>query len=304
MLKIGSHVSFGKEQLLTSTKEAVSYGANTFMFYTGAPTNTVRKEIEQKYIDEANKLMQENGIDVNDVVCHAPYIVNLGNASDEDKYNFSINFIRNELKRCDAMGITKMVLHPGNATGGLSKQEGLENIVNAINTILDGTSKCKILLETMAGKGTECGNSKEEIAYMINNINKKDQIGICLDTCHLSDSGVDVKNIDTYLDELEKLVDLSYIGCVHVNDSKNEMGAKKDRHANLGDGYIGFDTILSIIYNPRLSHLPFILETPYIGDTDDAKERLYPPYKYEIEMIRNKKYDPSFKEKIRNEYKK
>jgi len=304
MLKIGSHVSFGKEQLLTSTKEAVSYGANTFMFYTGAPTNTVRKEIEQKYIDEANKLMQENGIDVNDVVCHAPYIVNLGNASDEDKYNFSINFIRNELKRCDAMGITKMVLHPGNATGGLSKQEGLDNIVNAINIILDGTSKCKILLETMAGKGTECGNSKEEIAYMINNINKKDQIGICLDTCHLSDSGVDVKNIDTYLDELEKLVDLSYIGCVHVNDSKNEMGAKKDRHANLGDGYIGFDTILSIIYNPRLSHLPFILETPYIGDTDDAKERLYPPYKYEIEMIRNKKYDPSFKEKIRNEYKK
>ena len=304
MLKIGSHVSFGKEQLLTSTKEAVSYGANTFMFYTGAPTNTVRKEIEQKYIDEANKLMQENGIDVNDVVCHAPYIVNLGNASDEDKYNFSINFIRNELKRCDAMGITKMVLHPGNATGGLSKHEGLDNIVNAINTILDGTSKCKILLETMAGKGTECGNSKEEIAYMINNINKKDQIGICLDTCHLSDSGVDVKNIDTYLDELEKLINLSYIGCVHVNDSKNEMGAKKDRHANLGDGYIGFDTILSIIYNPRLSHLPFILETPYIGDTDDAKERLYPPYKYEIEMIRNKTYDPSFKEKIRNEYKK
>jgi deoxyribonuclease-4 len=304
MIKIGSHVSFGKEQLLTSTKEAVSYGANTFMFYTGAPTNTVRKEIEQKYIDEANKLMQENGIDVNDVVCHAPYIVNLGNASDEDKYNFSINFIRNELKRCDAMGITKMVLHPGNATGGLSKQEGLDNIVNAINTILDGTSKCKILLETMAGKGTECGNSKEEIAYMINNINKKDQIGICLDTCHLSDSGVDVTNLDTYLDELEKLINLSYIGCVHVNDSKNEMGAKKDRHANLGDGYIGFDTILSIIYNPRLSHLPFILETPYIGDTDDAKERLYPPYKYEIEMIRNKKYDPAFKEKIRNEYKK
>jgi deoxyribonuclease-4 len=304
MLKIGSHVSFGKEQLLTSTKEAVSYGANTFMFYTGAPTNTIRKEIEQSYIDKANKLMEENGIDVNDVICHAPYIVNLGNAQDEDKYNFSINFIRNELKRCDAMGITKMVLHPGNATGGLTKQEGLDNIINAINTILDGSSKCKILLETMAGKGTECGNSKEEIAYMINNINKKDQIGICLDTCHLSDSGVDISNIDAYLDELSKLVDLNYIGCVHVNDSKNEMGAKKDRHANLGDGYIGFDTILSIIYNPRLNHLPFILETPYIGDTDDAKERLYPPYKYEIEMIRNKSYDPTFKDKIRNEYKK
>ena len=130
MLKIGSHVSFGKEQILTSTKEAISYGANTFMFYTGAPTNTVRKEIDNKYTEQAKKLMEENGIDINDVVCHAPYIVNLGNASDEDKYNFSINFIRNELIRCDEMGITKMVLHPGNATNGLTKEEGLNNIVH------------------------------------------------------------------------------------------------------------------------------------------------------------------------------
>lgn len=304
MLKIGSHVSFGKEQILTSAKEAISYGANTFMFYTGAPTNTVRKEIDNKYTEEAKKLMEANGINIEDVVCHAPYIVNLGNASDEDKYNFSINFIRNELIRCDAMGITKMVLHPGNATNGLTKEEGLNNIVNAINTILDGSSKCKILLETMAGKGSECGNSKEEIAYLINNINKKDQIGICLDTCHLSDSGVDLTNFDAYLDELSELIDLSYIGCVHVNDSKNEMGAKKDRHANFGDGYIGFDTLISIIYNPRLENLPFILETPYIGDTDDSKERIYPPYKFEIEMIRNKAFDPECKTKIREYYKK
>ena len=150
--------------------------------------------------------MEENNIDINNVVCHAPYIVNLGNASDPEKYKFSKEFIKKELQRCDEMGITKMVLHPGNATGGLTKQEGLDNIINAINTILDGSSKCKILLETMAGKGTECGNSKEEIAYMINNINKKDQIGISLDTCHLSDSGVDVTNLDTYLDELEKIM--------------------------------------------------------------------------------------------------
>ena len=304
MLKIGSHVSFGKEQLLTSVKEAVSYNANTFMFYTGAPTNTIRKDIDVKNIDEARKMMEENGIDINDVICHAPYIVNLGSNTDLDKYNFSIDFIRNELKRCDAMGITKMVLHPGNATGGITKEEGLTNIVNAINKILDGTTKCKILLETMAGKGSECGSNIEEMAFMITNIDKKDQIGVCLDTCHLSDSGVDLTNFDTYLDTFQEKIGLEYIECIHVNDSKNSQGTKKDRHANFGDGYIGSSTLLNIINNPRLQNKPFILETPYIGDTDDSKERIYPPYKFEIEMIRNNKYDENVKDKIRAYYKK
>ena len=304
MLKIGSHVSFGKEQLLTSTKEAISYGANTFMFYTGAPTNTIRKEIETKYNEKAQQLMLENNIDIKDVVCHAPYIVNLGNSSDEDKYNFSINFIKNELKRCDAMGITKMVLHPGNATNGLTKEEGLNNIINAINIILDGTTNCKLLLETMAGKGSECGNSLEEMTYLINGINNKEQIGVCLDTCHLSDSGVDLTNFDEYLDAFDSKIGIKYIGCIHVNDSKNEMGAKKDRHANFGEGYIGFDNLINVIYNERLKELPFILETPYIGDEDDSKERIYPPYKFEIEMIRNKSFDSLFKDKIRTYYKK
>ena len=139
---------------------------------------------------------------------------------------------------------------------------------------------------------------------MINNINKKDQIGICLDTCHLSDSGVDLKEFNSYLDEFDKSIGLNYIGCIHVNDSKNEKGAKKDRHANFGEGYIGFDTLINVIYNERLSSLPFILETPYIGDEDDSKDRIYPPYKFEIEMIRNKSFDPSFKDKIREYYKK
>ena len=156
----------------------------------------------------------------------------------------------------------------------------------------------------MAGKGSECGNSLEEMTYLIENINNKEQIGVCLDTCHLSDSGVDLTNFDAYLDEFDSNIGINYIGCIHVNDSRNEQGAKKDRHANLGDGYIGFETIMNIINNKRLSHLPFILETPYIGDSDDAKERLYPPYKFEIEMIRNNSYDSSFKEKIREYYKK
>lgn len=303
MLVIGSHVSFGKEQLLGALKEALSYGANTFMFYTGAPTNTVRKDIEEKLSLEAKSLMEDNGIDINNVVCHAPYIVNLGNRSDEDKYNFSINFIRNELKRCDEMGIKQMVLHPGNAVG-ISKEEGLANIVNALNNILDGTTECKILIETMAGKGTECGSTIDEIAYIVNNVNKKEQIGVCVDTCHINDGGYDIGSFDSYLDEFDNKIGIDKIGCIHVNDSKNVLGSHKDRHANIGVGTIGFDNLVNVIYNDKLSGVPKILETPYIGDTDDAKERLYPPYKYEIEMIRNKEFNPNFLNDIRNEYKK
>jgi deoxyribonuclease-4 len=273
------------------------------MFYTGAPTNTIRKEIDIKYIEEAKKLMIKNNIDINNVICHAPYIVNLGNASDPDKYNFSKNFIQKELTRCDEMGITKMVLHPGNAIG-ITTQEGLDNIANAINEILDGSTKCLLLLETMAGKGTECGRTTEELAYIISKVQRQEQIGVCLDTCHLNDSGYDIKDFDKYLDNFDKLIGIEKIKCVHINDSKNEIGAHKDRHANFGIGTLGFDTLINVIYNERLSKVPKILETPYIGDTDDSKERIYPPYKFEIEMIRNKKYNPEFLNQIREYYKK
>ena len=303
MLILGSHVSFGKEQLLSSTKEAISYGANTFMFYTGAPTNTTRKDINKEYTKQAKELMETNGIDIKNVVCHAPYIVNLANKSDLDKYNFSKNFIKNELKRCDEMGISQMVLHPGSAVG-ITKEEGLNNIVEALNEILKDDSKCRILLETMAGKGSECGTTIEEITYLINNTENKSRIGVCLDTCHLSDGGYDMSKFDEYLDNLSKNIDLNYIGCIHINDSKNEIGAHKDRHANLGKGYIGFDSLINIIYNDRIANIPKILETPYIGDEDDSKERLYPAYKFEIAMIKNKTYDENCFTNIRNEYKK
>lgn len=303
MLIIGSHVSFGKNQLLGATEEALSYGSNTFMFYTGAPTNTIRKDIDSDYIREAQQLMKDNNIDIENVVCHAPYIVNLGNATDPDKYAFSKNFIKKELIRCDEMGITKMVLHPGNAIG-ITPEEGLDNIANALNEILDGTTKCLILLETMAGKGTECGRTTEELAYIINKIERKQQIGVCLDTCHLNDSGYNINEFDKYLDEFDKLIGIDKIKCIHINDSKNELGTHKDRHANFGIGTLGFDTLINVIYNERLSSIPKILETPYIGDTDDSKERIYPPYKFEIEMIRNKKYNPEFLNQIREYYKK
>lgn len=303
MLIIGSHVSFGTKQILGALEEALSYKANTFMFYTGAPTNTIRKSIDSELVNQARNTMLENNIDINNVVCHAPYIVNLGSKKDMDKYNFSIDFIRNELKRCDEMGITKMVLHPGNAVG-ITATEGMDNIAEALNQILDGTTSCKILLETMAGKGTECGRTIDELKYIIDKVEKQDQIGVCIDTCHIFDGGYDISDFDSYLNEFEEKIGVDKIGCIHVNDSKNTLGSHKDRHANIGIGNIGFDTLINIIYHEKLTNVPKILETPYIGDTDDSKDRLYPPYKYEIEMIRNKEFNPKFLDEIRKEYKK
>lgn len=302
-LIIGSHVSFGSSQLLGSVKEALSYGANTFMFYTGAPQNTIRKNIEQDKTEEAIALMNSSGIDLNNVICHAPYIVNLANNKDEIKYNFSITFLKGELTRCEEMGIKYIVLHPGSSVG-IDRDVAIENIIYALNQIITADTKCTILLETMAGKGTEIGCTTEEIKKIIDGIKYPDKIGVCLDTCHLNDAGYNLQDFDSYLDEFSSSVGLSKIKCVHINDSKNSLGSNKDRHANIGYGTIGFSTLLHVIYHDKLKDIPKILETPYIGDTDEAKERLYPPYKYEIAMIRNKEFNNNLMIDIRNEYQK
>ena len=302
MLIIGSHVSFSKNQLYGSLQEALSYGANTFMFYTGAPTNTVRKELDDMLTFNAYELMNEHGIKLENIICHAPYIINLANNSDISKYEFSINFLKNELSRCEKLGITKLVLHPGSAVK-ISKEEGLNNIINALNKILYDGCKVKILLETMAGKGSELGISLEEIKYIIDNVNNQECIGVCLDTCHLNDAGYDMGKFNEYLDNFDNLIGISKIGCIHVNDSKNVIGAHKDRHANFGFGTIGFDNLINIIYHEKLNDVPKILETPYTGEDELDKNRLYPPYKFEIEMIKNKKFDKDLFIKIKKYYK-
>ena len=222
--------------------------------------------------------MKDNNIDINNVVCHAPYIVNLANKSDMDKWRFSIDFITRELARCDELGINKMVLHPGNAVK-ISKEEGINNIIEALNIVLEADYKCQILLETMAGKGSECGTTLEEISTIINGISNKERIGVCLDTCHLNDAGYDMGDFANYLEQFAKVIGLEKVKCIHLNDSKNEIGSHKDRHANIGKGTIGFNNLLSIAYNEKLKDIPKILETPYIGENDDSKERLYPPYR-------------------------
>jgi len=303
MLYLGSHVSFGPKQLFGSVNEAISYGANTFMFYTGAPQNTVRKEINEELTNEAKKLMAENNIDINNVICHAPYIINLANDKDETKYNFSINFLKNELDRCTTMGIKYIVLHPGSSVG-IEKNIALDNIIFALNKIITEDTKTTILLETMAGKGTELGSSLEEIKYIIDNIKLKDKIGVCLDTCHLNDSGYNMELFEEFLNDFDSLIGINYIKCIHVNDSKNPISSHKDRHANIGYGMIGYDTLLKVINSERLKDIPKILETPYIGENDEDKERIYPPYRFEIMMIKDGKFNPNLMQDIRNEYKK
>lgn len=289
MLYIGSHVGFNKNsQLLGSVLEASSYGANTFMFYTGAPQNTMRNPIDDKLTNEAIKKMKEVGINFSKVVVHAPYIINLCN---EANFDFSVSFLKGEVERVSKLGVKYMVLHPGSHVG-LGIDKGIENIISGLNLVLDGKTDVTILLETMAGKGSEVGSTMGEIKRIIDGVKDKSHIGVCLDTCHLNDAGYSMEDFDKYLDEFDKIIGIDKIGCIHINDSKNILSSHKDRHENIGFGTLGFDNLIKIIYNERLGEIPRILETPYV-------DREYPPYKYEIEMIRNKKFDENLINKIK-----
>lgn len=300
-LIIGSHVSFKSgKQLVGSVVEALSYGSNTFMFYTGAPQNTSRSAIDENLTKEAFELMKENGIEPGNVIVHAPYIINLAN--DGSSYDFAIKFLKEEIKRVDSLGMKYLVLHPGSHVG-LGIDKGLDNIINGLNFVLSEDNDVIVCLETMAGKGSELGTSFEQIKKIIDGVKLNNKLMVCLDTCHINDAGYDLNNFDEILDEFDRVIGLDKLACIHVNDSKNEKGSHKDRHENIGLGTIGFDNLIKVIYNERLDGIPKILETPYIGDTDDSKERLYPPYKFEIEMIRNKKFDSEFLDKIRKYYK-
>ena len=286
-LIIGSHVSFNsKKQLLGSVEEALSYNANTFMIYTGGAQSTARSSINDEFTYEAFKVMLENNINPKNVIVHAPYIVNLANKSDERKYDFYIDFMANELNRVKELGLDKIVLHPGSATT-CSREEAILNIVNGINKIYEKTSDVMILLEYMSGKGNEVGTSILELKNIIDNINDKDRIGVCLDTCHMNDSGIDISKFNEFLNEFDSMIGIDKIKCVHVNDSMNTIGSHKDRHANIGYGTIGFDNLINVIYNERLNGIPFILETPYINRNSNDT---YPPYKMEIDSIKNKKF--------------
>lgn len=302
MFKIGSHVRMsGKEMFVSSVKEALSYGANTFMIYTGAPQNTKRKPIEELNIEAGLNLMKENNINIDDIVVHAPYIINLGNSVKPETFEIAVQFLRTEIERTDAIGAPRIVLHPG-AHVGEGSEIGINKIIEGLNEVLTKEQKTTVALETMAGKGSECGRSFEEIAQIIDGVKLKDKLSVCFDTCHVHDAGYDIVNdFERVMEEFDRIVGIERISVIHLNDSKNPRGASKDRHENTGFGNIGFDVLNKIAHFEKFSHLPKILETPYVALTPEKNAKTVPPYKFEIEMLKNGKFDPEVLEKIKNQ---
>lgn len=286
MLKIGSHVGMsGKEMFLNSVKEAVSYDANTFMVYTGAPQNTRRKEIAELNIPAAWTYMKEHGIE--EFVVHAPYIINLGNSIKPETFQLAVDFLALEIERTHAMGSHTLILHPGSHVGE-GVDVGIKQIIHGLNQVLTSDTPCNIALETMAGKGSEIGRNFEELARIYDGVVHNDKLRVCFDTCHTHDAGYDiVHDFDGVIHQFDQLLGKEQIAVFHINDSKNACGANKDRHANLGDGYIGFDPIYQIVHHPDFVDIPKILETPYLKDPVDPKKS-WPPYKEEIARLRNR----------------
>lgn len=295
-MKIGSHVGMsGKEMLLGSAKEAVSYGANTFMFYTGAPQNTRRKDISELNIAPAWAYMQTHGID--EIIVHAPYIINLGNSVKPETFELAVEFLAKEITRTIACKSHTLILHPG-AHVGAGADVGTKQIIKGLNMILTPDTDCCIALETMAGKGSEIGRSFEELARIYDGVTCSDKLRVCFDTCHTNDSGYDiVDHFDDVIADFDKILGKEQIAVFHINDSKNPMGSAKDRHANLGFGEIGFDALSYIVHHKDFEHVPKILETPYIPDPVN-KKKSYAPYKYEIEMLKKGKFDDNLSAKI------
>lgn len=284
MLKIGSHVSMsGKDMFLNSVREAASYRANTFMLYTGAPQNTRRKPVEELNLAAGWEAMQQYGID--DFVVHAPYIINLANTVKPEIFELAVEFLTLEVQRTAAMKSEILILHPGSHVGAGVKV-GTAQIIKGLNEVLEESSDCCIALETMAGKGSEIGHTFEELAAIYDGVRHPERLRVCFDTCHTHDAGYDIiHDLDGVMEAFDRIIGKDQIAVFHINDSKNPCGAHKDRHANIGQGEIGFDALYNIVHHPNFADIPKILETPYLPDPENPKKTL-PPYKEEIAMLR------------------
>ena len=298
-LKLGSHVSMsGKKMLVGSVEEAVGYAANTMMIYTGAPQNTRRKPLDEFLIPEGIALLTEHDMAPKDIIIHAPYIINLGNAIKAATFELAVEFLASEIERSEAIGATQIVLHPG-AHVGEGADTGIAQIVKGLNMVIKPDQKINIALETMAGKGTECGRSFEELAKIIDGVTHNQHLSVCMDTCHIHDAGYDIVNdFDGVLTDFDKIIGKERIGVLHINDSKNVRGAQKDRHENIGFGHIGFDALNYIVHHKDLPTISRILETPYVVKEDGSKVA---PYAFEIAMLRAQKFNEQNLELIKNQ---
>ncbi len=258
MLTIGAHLSASKGYT-AMLNQALEIGANTFQFFTRNPRGGSAKEIDENDVKTFLALMKENNFPV--ILAHAPYTLNCCSAKPETR-EFAINTFADDLKRMEYTPNQLYNFHPGSHVGQ-GEEVGIELIADALNQVLFEDMTTTVLLETMAGKGSEIGKTFEELRAIIDRVELKDKLGVCLDTCHVNDGGYDVvNNLDGVIDEFDKVVGLDRLKAVHLNDSKNPLAAHKDRHEKIGDGYIGVDAMERIINHPALRNLPFFLETP------------------------------------------
>lgn len=272
MFYIGCHLSTSKGYANMGVA-ASKIGANTFQFFTRNPRGGKAKELDKEDMKRYLEYSKENQF--GKIIAHAPYTVNPCSA-DEKTREFASMVLRDDLERMEYLPGNYYNFHPGSHVGqGIDV--GISMIASMLNDIIWKDQKTTVLLETMAGKGTEIGSNFEELKRIIDQIEYKEKIGVCMDTCHLNDAGYDVVNrLDDVLEEFDRTIGLDKLYAMHVNDSMNPFGARKDRHAQIGEGHIGFDAIARIVCHPKLSHLPFILETP--NDLDG--------YAKEIEMLK------------------
>ncbi|WP_422397201.1 deoxyribonuclease IV [Spiroplasma endosymbiont of Panorpa germanica] len=287
---LGCHVSMNKpgKYLLGSLQEAIDANANTFMIFTGAPQNTRRTPVEELNIPEFQESLKKNDIDINNLIVHGPYTINLANSLKEETYNFGVKSLKEEIKRVSAIGIKTLVLHPGSSLGAPLNQ-ALDQLIKGLNEVITPDQGVRIALETMAGKGNEVCTKFEDFKYVIDRVNNPELVGVCFDTCHLHDAGYKVRdNFNQVVDEFDKIVGMNKLFAVHLNDSLNDIESHKDRHANIGYGKIGFDSLLKVIEHPKLSAIPIVLETPWVGNKN--------PYNLEIKMLRNRKFEDNFPE--------
>lgn len=284
-IKIGSHVKMaGKEMFLGSVKEAESYGANVLMLYTGAPQNTKRKEIAELNIEAGWAYAKTAGIE--EIVVHAPYIINLANTVKPETFELGVTFLEKEIKRTAAMQSRILVLHPGFHVGE-GAEAGIAQTIKGLNLVLDhNEDEVFIALETMAGKGSEIGVTFEELKRIYDGVHKRDRLRVCFDTCHVNDAGYDlVGDYEGVIRQFDQVIGMEQIAVIHINDSLNPCGAHKDRHANIGKGKIGYEVLKKIVHDDRFARIPKILETPWISEEAGSVKKTLPPYKEEIAML-------------------
>ena len=284
MIKLGSHVGMaGKDMFLASVKEAESYGANVLMLYTGAPQNTRRKEIKDLNIEKGWEYAAQAGI--NEIVVHAPYIINLANTVKPETFTLAVEFLEKEIIRTAAMRSKILVLHPGSCLDA-GVDAGIDQIINGLNQVLDqNEDDVFIALETMAGKGSEIGRSFEELARIYEGVHKKERLRVCFDTCHVNDAGYDLSHdYEGVFQHFDEVLGLEQIAVFHINDSMNPCGTHKDRHANIGKGYLGEEVLKKLVHDSRFEEIPKILETPWLCEEGSDKKTI-PPYKEEIRQL-------------------